>query len=214
MKAAIYARVSTTDQNCELQLSELREYVQRRGWIIQKEYVDAGFSGMKASRPELDRLMADAAQRRFDVVLVYKLDRFGRSVLNLSQALAILDSYGIRFIAVSQGVDTDASNPTSRLLLNILSSVAAFELELIKERTLLGIRAAKASGKTLGRPRRVFRRDEVVRLRDQEGLSWRAIAKRLEIPVMTALDAHRTCTEIASSEEPVPTRKTKRRTVA
>src|SRR6266568_3741571 len=111
--------------------------------------------------------------------------------------MAALDSYGIRFIAVSQGVDTDASNPTSRLLLNILASVAAFELELIKERTLLGVRAARANGKILGRPKRVFRRDEVLRLRDEQGLSWRAIARELKIPVMTALDSYRGCTEIA-----------------
>jgi DNA invertase Pin-like site-specific DNA recombinase len=137
--------------------------------------------------------MKDA--RRFDVVMVQKLDRFGRSVVHLSQQLATLDSYGVRFIAVSQGLDTDQNNPTSRLLLNILSSVAAFELELIRERTAAGVRAARANGKTLGRPRRIFRRDEVVRLRDEQDLSWRAISKRLNIPVSTCMDACR-CTEI------------------
>jgi DNA invertase Pin-like site-specific DNA recombinase len=94
--------------------------------------------------------MADAARRRFDVVLVYKLDRFGHSVLNLSQVLAALDSYGVRFIAVSQGLDTDRSNPTSRLLLNVLSAVAEFERELIVERTVSGIRAARENGVTSG----------------------------------------------------------------
>jgi putative DNA-invertase from lambdoid prophage Rac len=190
MKTAIYARVSTTDQNCEVQLAELREFVQRRGWSVHKEYVDTGFSGAKASRPSLDRLMTDAGQRRFDVVVVYKLDRFGRSVLHLNQQLAVLDSHGIRFIAVSQGLDTDHSNPTSRLLLQVLAAVAQFERELIRERTLSGVRAARANGKILGRPKRVFRRDEVVRLRDKKGLSWRAIAKELKIPVMTAVDAY------------------------
>jgi putative DNA-invertase from lambdoid prophage Rac len=104
-------------------------------------------------------------------------------VLNLPQSLAALDSYGIRFIAVSKELDTDASNPTSRLLLNVLCSVAEFEKELIKERTLSGIAAARAKGKTLGRPKRVFRRDEVVRLRDS-GMRWRAVARTLGIPVM------------------------------
>jgi len=132
--------------------------------------------------------MHDAANHRFDSVLVYKLDRFGRSVLNLSQSLATLDSHGVRFIAVSQGLDTDQANPTSRLMLNILSSVAAFELELIKERTIAGVRAARAKGKTIGRPKRVFRRDEAVRLR-AEGHSWRAIARTLGVPVMTVRDA-------------------------
>jgi DNA invertase Pin-like site-specific DNA recombinase len=156
-RCALYARVSTRDQNCELQLRELRDYCQRRGFTIVGEYIDAGISGARASRPALDRLMRYAAEHRFQAVFCYKLDRFGRSVLNLSQSLALLDSYGVRFIAVSQGIDTDQSNPTSRLLMNILASVAAFELELIKERALLGVRAARAKGKHICRPRRVFR---------------------------------------------------------
>jgi DNA invertase Pin-like site-specific DNA recombinase len=147
-------------------------------------YVDTGFSGAKASRPALDRLMASAARREFDCILVWKLDRFGRSVLHLSQQLAALISYGVRFIAVSQGLDTDSSNPSSRLMLTILAGVAEFEREIIRERTLAGVRAAKARGKALGRPRRLFRRDEVARLRD-EGQSWRAIAQTLGVPVST-----------------------------
>jgi DNA invertase Pin-like site-specific DNA recombinase len=103
---------------------ELREYVARRGWQIAGEYVDNGFSGSKASRPALDQLMADATLRKFDVIVVWKLDRFGRSVLNLSQHLATLTGYGTRFIAVTQGLDTDQSNSTSRLMLHILASVA------------------------------------------------------------------------------------------
>ena|SRR5215469_6635974 len=191
---AIYARVSTADQNCEVQIRELREYVQRRGWVVVEEYIDTGISGAKASRPALDLLMQDAPEHRFHAVLVYKLDRFGRSVLNLSQSLALLDSYGVRFIAMSQGIDTDQSNPTSRLLLNILASVAAFELELIRERTIAGVRAAKAKGKHIGRPRRVFRRDEAVRLRG-EGHSWRSIARILDVPVTTVRDVVARCAE-------------------
>src|SRR5512143_940001 len=110
MRAAIYARVSTVDQHCEMQLRELREYCQRRGWTIAGEYVDTGWSGAKASRPELDRVMKDAAQHRFDAVLCWKLDRFGRSVLNLSEQLAQLNSWTIRFIATSQSLDTDQAN--------------------------------------------------------------------------------------------------------
>lgn len=212
MKTAIYARVSTSDQTCEGQLKELREYVERRGWTIAGEYVDTGFSGAKASRPALDSLMKAAALRKFSGVCVYKLDRFGRSVLHLSQQLAALESYGIRFIAISQGLDTDASNPTSKLLTGILSCVAEFERELLRERTLAGIRAAKAAGKHVGRPRRVFRRDEVMRLRDEEGLSWRAIAVKLDIPAMTAVTAYKnfngekgTCTETATPKKaPAP----------
>jgi len=197
MRAAIYARVSTSDQNNAIQIRELSEYVQRWEWELVGIYQDQ-ISGAKASRPGLDRLMGDARQRRFDVVVVWKLDRFGRSVLHLNQQLAALDSYGIRFIAASQGLDTDKSNPTSRLLLQILASVAEFERHLICERTLAGVRAARAHGKALGRPRRVFRRDEAVRLR-AEGLSWRSVAQRLRVPVSTVVDACR-CTEIVPTE--------------
>jgi DNA invertase Pin-like site-specific DNA recombinase len=190
MKTAIYARVSTQDQTYELQLRELREYVARRGWEPAFEFVDAGFSGAKASRPALDKLMQAAALREFDCVMCWKLDRFGRSVLHLSQQLAALTSYGVRFIAVSQGLDTDASNPSSRLMLTILAGVAEFEREIIRERTLAGVRAAKAAGKAIGRPRRIFRRDEVARLR-ADGQSWRAIARALTVPESTIRGALR-----------------------
>jgi len=198
MKTAIYARVSTQDQTCESQLRELREYAARRGWSITCEYVDTGWSGAKASRPQLDKLMRDAALRKFDCVLVWKIDRFGRSVLHLNQQLAALSTYGVRFIATSQSLDTDQSNPTSRLLLQILASVAEFEREMIRERTLIGLRVAQANGKQVGRPKRVFRRDELVRLRE-EGHSWRSIASKLGIPVMTAVNAYRECTETVAA---------------
>jgi putative DNA-invertase from lambdoid prophage Rac len=183
-------------------LKELREYIDRRTWQNAGEYIDSGFSGAKASRPALDRLMSDAAKRKFDCIVVYKIDRFGRSVLHLNQQLAALTSYGVRFIATSQSLDTDQSNPTSRLLLQILASVAEFEREMIRERTLMGIRAARANGKIIGRPKRIFRRDEVVRLRDEKGMSWRAISKQLVVPVMTVRDAYRNfrCTETVGSK--------------
>jgi DNA invertase Pin-like site-specific DNA recombinase len=198
-----------------MQLRELRAYISRRGWESAGEYIDTGFSGSKASRPALDRLMADAAQRKFDCIVVYKIDRFGRSVLHLNQQLAALNSYGVRFIATSQSLDTDEKNPTSRLLLQILASVAEFEREMIRERTLSGIKAAQAAGKVVGRPKRIFRRDEVLRLRDEEGLSWRAIGKKLGIPAMTALDSYRTgCTETVPVDVAVSRAKRKKNTVA
>ena len=198
-----------------MQRRELKEFISRRGWENGGEYIDTGFSGSKANRPALDRLMADASQRRFDCVAVYKIDRFGRSVLHLNQQLAALTSYGVRFIATSQSLDTDEKNPTSRLLLQILASVAEFEREMIRERTLSGIKAARAAGKTIGRPKRVFRRDEVVRLRDEEGLSWRAIGTQLGIPAMTALDSYRNgCTETVVPELPIAGGKRKEKTVA
>jgi DNA invertase Pin-like site-specific DNA recombinase len=156
----------------------------RRLWDPAVEFIDTGISGAKASRPALDKLMAAAARREFDTILVYKLDRFGRSVLHLSQQLAALERYGVRFMAVTQGIDTDASNPASKLLTTILSGVAEFERELIRERTASGLRRAKANGKVLGRPARIFRRDEVARLR-ATGQSWRLIAKALGVPLST-----------------------------
>src|SRR5215472_9048383 len=113
MRCSLYCRVSTTDQNCEMQLRELREYISRREWRSGGEYIDTGFSGAKASRPALDRLMADAAQRKFDCVVVWKIDRFGRFVLHLNQQVAALTSYGVRFIATSQSLDTDEKNPAT-----------------------------------------------------------------------------------------------------
>lgn len=188
MQVALYARVSTSDQTCEMQLREMRDYCQRRGWELLSEYVDTGWSGMKASRPELNRLMQDATLRRFDVVLVWKLDRFGRSVKNCVDGIAALNAAGVRFIAVSQSIDTDESNPASRLLLHILASVAEFEREMIRERVACGLKTAKAKGKRLGRPKRIFRRDEARRLR-AAGLSWRAVARKLGVPVSTVVDA-------------------------
>jgi len=190
MRVALYARVSTSDQNCEMQLRELRDYCQRRSWAIADEYVDTGWSGAKASRPQLDRLMADARQGRFDAVLVWKLDRWGRSLINSLQSVQQLASMGVRFIAVTQNIDTDESNPMSRFMLHIFGAFAEFEREMIRERTVSGVRAAKAKGKKLGRPKRVFRRDEVARLRES-GQSWRAIAKQLGVPVSTIVDSSR-----------------------
>ena len=151
MKAAIYARVSTADQHNAIQIGELSEYVQRREWELAGIYQDQ-ISGAKASRPGLDKLMADARQRRFDVVLVWKLDRFGRSLVHCVSGIQELASLGIRFTASSQGLDTDQSNPASKLLLHILAAVPQFERELIRERTLPGLRLAQSQRQTYWSP--------------------------------------------------------------
>jgi putative DNA-invertase from lambdoid prophage Rac len=187
MKAAIYARVSTTDQTNTIQIRELKEYVERRGWNVAGIYQDQ-MSGKTASRPGLNQLLADARLRKFDAVLVWKLDRFGRSLVNCVGAIQELQALGIRFIAISQGLDTDKSNPTSQLLMHILAAVAQFERELIHERVSSGMRAAKMhgtkSGNSIGRPRRVFDRQEVVRLR-AEGLSIANISRQMSIGIGT-----------------------------
>jgi DNA invertase Pin-like site-specific DNA recombinase len=187
MRAAIYARVSTSDQNNTIQVRELTDYVQRRGWELAGTYKDT-MSGAKASRPGLDKLMAGAQQRRFDAVLVWKLDRFGRSLVHCVSGIQELSSLGIRFIATSQGLDTDESNPASKLLMHILAAVAQFERELIRERVSAGMRNAKSkgtrSGKAIGRPRRVFDHEEVLRLR-QDGVSMAQIARQMNVGVGT-----------------------------
>ena len=152
----------------------------RRGWTLAEEYIDTGFSAAKASRPELDRLMHDAALRRFDAVLVWKLDRFGRSVRNCLDGIEALRAHGVRFLAVSQSIDTDESNPTSRLLLHILASVAEFERELIRERVRAGVRNAKHRGKVLGRKPAVFDRSKAGELH-LAGASVREIAAALSV---------------------------------
>jgi len=189
MKAAIYARVSTADQTNAIQVRELKDYVERRGWTLAEVYQDR-MSGAKASRPGLDQLMADARRRRFDAVVVWKLDRFGRSLVHCVSGIQELSSLGIRFIATSQGLDTDESNPASKLLMHILAAVAQFERELIHERVSAGMKAAQEhgtkTGNPIGRPRRIFNRDEVVRLRTT-GLSIERIAGQMSIGVGTVV---------------------------
>ncbi len=186
-RVALYIRISSGDQNADLQKNELPEYCQFRKWEIVETYSDT-MSGAKANRPGLDELMADARQRRFDAVLVWKLDRFGRSLVHCVSGIQELSSLGVRFIATSQGLDTDESNPASKLLLHILAAVAQFERELIRERVSAGMRNAKArgtrTGKPIGRPRRVFDRGEVLKLR-QDGLSLAAIARQMQVGVGT-----------------------------
>jgi DNA invertase Pin-like site-specific DNA recombinase len=180
IKCAIYARVSTTDQNCDMQLRELREYCARRGWEITGEYVDTGWSGAKASRPRFDALMADARMRRFDGILVWKLDRWGRSVSNCLATIQELTTLGVRWMAITQNLDTDQNNPTARLILHILASVAEFEREMIRERVKAGMKAARHRGKALGRRRVVFDRAKVSAMR-KKGASVREIARELGV---------------------------------
>ena len=175
MRVALYARVSTCNgQSPEMQVAELREYASRRGWEVFSEYVDLGISGAKESRPALNRLMSDAHKRCFDVVLCWKVDRFGRSLKHLVNALADLDCYGVAFVSLRDNLDL--STPSGRLMFQIIGAMAEFERSLIQERVRAGLRNAKLKGKTLGRPRRIVDGDQMVRLREQ-GASFREIAR-------------------------------------
>jgi len=185
MRAAIYARVSTTNhgQDATMQTRELREYCERRCWQIAGEFVDSGISGAKDRRPELDRLMADAHKRRFDVVAVWKFDRFARSVSHLLRALETFNALGIAFVSLSESLDT--STPTGKMIFTILGAVAELERSLIAERVRAGLRNARAKGKRLGRPRREVDAARIRQLR-ASGLAWRAIADRMEISTRSA----------------------------
>jgi putative DNA-invertase from lambdoid prophage Rac len=188
MTAAIYTRVSTSDQSVSMQEHELREYAARMKWDVI-EYTDKT-SGTKARRPGLDKLMEDARLHKFDVVIVYKLDRFARSLQHLITNIQSLDSYGVRFICLTQGIDTDKTNPASRLMLHILGAVAEFERGIIVERINSGIAEAKRRGVHCGRSKRVFPRDQAARLR-KAGMSLRAIGEKLGVPFTTVADALR-----------------------
>jgi len=163
MIVALYARVSTTDQSCEMQLRELRQYAQRQSLQIFAEYVDTGFSGAAASRPQLDGLLRDARLHKFDAVLVWKLDRWGRSVAHCVRTIQELVGLGIRFLSPTESIDTGTESPMSKFLLHLFAAFAEMEREIIRERVRAGVRNAKAKGTRLGRPQRVFRRDEVLR---------------------------------------------------
>ena len=149
MRVAIYARVSTANngQDPSMQTRELREYVAHRGWIVSGEYVDLGISGTKEKRPELDRLMAQAHRRRFDAVIVWKFDRFARSVSHLLRALETFDALGIHFVSLSESVDT--STPAGKMVFTVLGAVAELERSLIAERVRAGLRNARAKGISL-----------------------------------------------------------------
>ncbi|MEM4721772.1 MAG: recombinase family protein [Candidatus Methanomethylicaceae archaeon] len=180
MKAGLYARVSTTDkgQDPELQLKDLRDYVQARGWEVFREYVDIGESGSKDRRPALDQLMNDARKRRLDVVVVWRLDRFGRSMKHLVNSLDELRALGVGFVSLKEALDF--TTPTGRLMFHLLSAFSEFERDLIRERVRAGIQNAKAKGKHIGR--RSFLSPEllytVTDMRDR-GLTIRAIARQI-----------------------------------
>ena len=149
-KAAIYARVSTFDQEPENQLAELRQYVTARGWSGH-EYTDKGISGAKDKRPALDALIRDAKRRRCDVLVCWRLDRLGRSLKHLVTLLDELQVLGIAFVSLAEGID--ATTPAGKLQMHILAAIAEFERERIRERVMAGLQRARGQGRKLGRPR-------------------------------------------------------------
>jgi len=183
-RVALYARVSTlNNQDPEMQLVELREYAGRRGWQIVEEYMDQGISGSKESRPALNRLMADACRRRFDAILVWKIDRFGRSLKHLVNSLAEMAALGVAFVSLRDNLDL--STPSGRLMFQIIGAMAEFERALIQERVCAGIRNAKAKGIRVGRPRVIVDALQIASLR-AKGRSWGQIQTELGVSKGTA----------------------------
>jgi len=182
-RIAIYARVSTTDQSTDSQLLDLRRYVSERGWQIFKEYCDNGISGTKDSRPALNDLMDDAKKRRFDVVLVWRFDRFARSTKHLILALEEFRNLGVDFVSYQENIDT--SSPLGSAIFTIISAVAQLERDIIAERVKAGLRRARENGKKLGRPQVEVDLERVKALRTK-GYSTRAIAEELGLTKSTA----------------------------
>ncbi len=175
MRAAIYARVSTVDQEPENQLQELRRYVQARDWTAA-EYVDRGVSGARDRRPALDDLLRDARRRRFDVLVCWRLDRLGRNLKHLITLLDELQALGVAFVSLAEGID--ATTPAGKLQMHILGAIAEFERERIRERVLAGLARARSQGKRLGRPAVAV---PVERLQRVDGLPVDVAAARLGV---------------------------------
>ena len=196
-RVALYARVSMlVGQNPEMQLTELREYAARRGWQVVGEFVDRT-SGAKEQRPALNLLMADARQRKFDLIAVWKLDRFGRSLRHLVNALAEFEALGVAFISLRDNLDL--GTPAGRLMFQIIGAMAEFERALIRERVRAGLAHARSKGKRLGRPKVVVDAARIAALR-ASGASWRAISERMRVGIGTLYKAVRHRSEKVSSD--------------
>jgi len=176
MKVALYARVSTAGQDPEVQLAALRPHAANRGWEIVEEFVDRGYAGAKERRPALDRLMKSAWAGQFQAVLVWRFDRFARSVKHLITALEQFRTLNVGFVSLHEQFDT--STPIGLAMFTIIGAMAQLERDIIRDRVKAGLDRARARGVRLGRPVADARPDDVTRLR-AEGLSWHDIALRL-----------------------------------
>ena len=183
-KVALYARVSTNNgsQDVEVQLSQLRKYCTQRKFVVYQEYVDH-MTGAKENRPGFRAMMADVRKRNIDAVLVWKFDRFARSTRALVMALDEFRGLGVDFISFSEQIDT--STPMGKAIFTMISAIAEFERSLIAERVVAGLQRAREKGVKLGRPRTAVNVQEAIRLRDEEKLGYKQIAKHLGLPRTT-----------------------------
>jgi DNA invertase Pin-like site-specific DNA recombinase len=196
MRAGIYARVSTSDQTTENQLIELRRYVGQRGWEVA-EFIEEGVSGMKERRPQLDRLLTAARRRHVDVVVVWSLDRLGRSLKHLVTLMDDLQELGVAFVSIREGLDW--TTPSGRLQAQLLGMIAEFERGRLQERVHAGLARARRQGKRLGRPPRPITTWE---LTQTAGLSIRAAARELKVSA-SALHRARQTEARGATNEPI-----------
>lgn len=181
-RAALYVRVSTDDQRVDLQRDEGTARIRARGWSLVETYADRGVSGTRASRPALDRMLADARAGRFEVLVVWRCDRLFRSLPHMVATLAELNALGIDFVSVTETIDT--STPQGRLLFHLVSAFAQFERDVLVERTRAGLAAARRRGKRIGRPRRFVNVERGAELL-ASGYSQRAAARELGVGLAT-----------------------------
>jgi DNA invertase Pin-like site-specific DNA recombinase len=182
-RAAVYCRVSTSDQNTDLQQAELLDYCQFRKWEIAEAFTDT-MSGVKDRRPALDRMLADARRGRFDVVVVWRFDRFARSTSHLLRSLEEFQSLGVDFVSLRESVDT--STPTGKAVFTIIAAIAELERSTIRERVIAGQKAARRRGVRFGRPTVDIDIEAVRKLR-VKGLSWRNISHEIGVPKDTII---------------------------
>lgn len=203
LATALYVRVSTADQRTDSQTEELQAFCRSRSYAKVRLFVERE-SGAKVTRPQLDAMMADVRSGKVARVVVYKLDRLGRSLTHLALILDELQRLGVSLICTSQGIDTSGDNPAGRLQLGVLMAVAEFERSLIRERVNAGLRAAKGRGVKLGRPSTLAdRRDEVLRLK-AEGVGLRETARRLDLPASSVAKLLKAPQVALPDESPLP----------
>jgi DNA invertase Pin-like site-specific DNA recombinase len=186
MKAALYLRVSTSQQTTSNQRRELESYCERQGWQVAEIYDDSGVSGSKQERPALDRMLKDATAGKFQVVVVWKIDRLARSVAHLLSILQQLQSAGVGFCSTTQQLDT--TTPYGRMVTQLLGCIAEFERSLVVERVKIGMASARARGSKIGRPRTAVDIRKALELR-MKGLGLKQIARLIGVPRSTL---HRT----------------------
>ena len=177
-RTALYCRVSTVYQHPETQLGELRQFAANKGFQVVGEYIDHGYCGVRARRPELDRMMDDARRHRFDVLLVWSCDRLARSTKHLLQTIDELNGMGVQFLSQREAIDTEG--PLGRAILVIVSAMAELERCIIIERVRAGMRRARLEGRQIGHARLDVNREQVIRDR-RSGMSLTQVAKKHSI---------------------------------